>query len=326
MCSSDLTFTVTYTATATEQEWLVAFTEDVSCGQNVEMFMLTSSGQSPKTETFTYTAPQSGSCTFSNGQYEFTGGTSISIPQASVTVQTSCTDTSWTPAPNTVCSGTSFTQTSNCGSTHTTTGTKDCSVSCTDTSWTPSTSTVCEGDAFTQTSNCGNPRSATGTQQCTVLSSTGSLVRNAPTTVGPGKPITLTYTADAPRDALSNPVTDWFVAYSEQVSCGNNIENFILSNSAQPSKTETHTFTAPQTGTCVLSGGYYEFTNANQQAIPAHTITITTPEQTCSVLDGNTCTALEVCNGGSMVTATEDRKSTRLNSSHMPLSRMPSSA
>jgi len=39
-----------------------------------------------------------------------------------------CTDTTWTPNPNTVCAGQKFTQTSNCGATREGTGTKDCSV------------------------------------------------------------------------------------------------------------------------------------------------------------------------------------------------------
>lgn len=40
-----------------------------------------------------------------------------------------CTISSWTPATSTKCSGTSFTQTSNCGTTRTATGTKACSAS-----------------------------------------------------------------------------------------------------------------------------------------------------------------------------------------------------
>jgi len=37
---------------------------------------------------------------------------------------------------------------------------------CTVTSWTPATSTKCSGTSFTQTSNCGTTRSATGTKNC----------------------------------------------------------------------------------------------------------------------------------------------------------------
>ena len=72
---------------------------------------------------------------------------------------TVCYDTSWSPDPSTVCSGTSFTQTSNCGNTRSATGTMCC-----DTSWSPDPATVCSGTSFTQTSNCGNTRSATGTR------------------------------------------------------------------------------------------------------------------------------------------------------------------
>ncbi len=38
---------------------------------------------------------------------------------------------------------------------------------CTDTTWSPDTSTVCSGQTFTQTSNCGRTRSSTGTKACT---------------------------------------------------------------------------------------------------------------------------------------------------------------
>ena len=39
---------------------------------------------------------------------------------------------------------------------------------CEDSTWTPATSTVCSGTSFTQTSNCGNTRTATGTKNCCV--------------------------------------------------------------------------------------------------------------------------------------------------------------
>ena len=42
---------------------------------------------------------------------------------------------------------------------------------CTVTSWSPSTSTICSGQSFTQTSNCGNTRGATGTKVCLDCSS-----------------------------------------------------------------------------------------------------------------------------------------------------------
>lgn len=40
-------------------------------------------------------------------------------------------------------------------------------TSCTDTSWSPEPATVCSGQTFTQTSNCGRTRTATGTKVCT---------------------------------------------------------------------------------------------------------------------------------------------------------------
>ncbi|ABW65875.1 hypothetical protein [Desulfosudis oleivorans] len=78
-----------------------------------------------------------------------------------------CVDTTWTPARSTVCSGESFTQTSNCGNTRTKTGTKTCVPTCTVSSWTPATSTVCSGVSFTQTSNCDTTRTRVGTKNCT---------------------------------------------------------------------------------------------------------------------------------------------------------------
>lgn len=92
----------------------------------------------------------------------------VSIDGVEMTLQSAinggefcCVDTSWTPATSTVCSGQSFTQTSDCGNTRTVTGTKCC-----DTSWTPATSIVCSYLTFTQTSNCGNTRVVSGTKNC----------------------------------------------------------------------------------------------------------------------------------------------------------------
>ena len=79
-----------------------------------------------------------------------------------------CAVTSWYPTTDTVCSGTSFTQTSNCASTRIVGGTKSCSVACIDNSWYPTTDTVCSGTSFTQTSNCGSTRIVGGTKSCSV--------------------------------------------------------------------------------------------------------------------------------------------------------------
>ena len=41
---------------------------------------------------------------------------------------------------------------------------------CTDTTWSPDPSTVCSGQSFTQTSNCGTTRTAAGTENCAPVS------------------------------------------------------------------------------------------------------------------------------------------------------------
>ena len=86
-------------------------------------------------------------------------------------VTPSCTDSSWSPDVSTVCTGTSLTQSSNCGNTRSVSGTKtdgSCAT-CTDTTWIPSQSAadVCTTAFVTETSNCGKTRSITpGTKNC----------------------------------------------------------------------------------------------------------------------------------------------------------------
>lgn len=70
-----------------------------------------------------------------------------------------CVPTIWTPNPSTVCSGTTFNQTSNCGTTRFATGTMVGA-------WTPATSTVCSGQSFIQTNGC-SAQPAIGTKSCT---------------------------------------------------------------------------------------------------------------------------------------------------------------
>ena len=73
----------------------------------------------------------------------------------SIKVVTPCT-------PSCTCaSSTCIGQTCSDGCGGTCAGTKCC-----DTSWSPDPSTICSGISFTQTSNCGNTRSATGTKSC----------------------------------------------------------------------------------------------------------------------------------------------------------------
>jgi len=77
----------------------------------------------------------------------------------------------------------------------------DCNALCTPTTWTPDTLTVCSGTSFTQTSNCGTTRTATGTASCSCQGTapTGTGVVNGPavfTTVS-YTPSTWTYDAGA---------------------------------------------------------------------------------------------------------------------------------
>lgn len=76
------------------------------------------------------TAPASGTCTFT-GTYQFADATGTQpekiFQSQSVTVASeTCTPSTWSPSRSNHCIGTSFTQTSNCGTTRTSTGTKAC--------------------------------------------------------------------------------------------------------------------------------------------------------------------------------------------------------
>ncbi len=80
----------------------------------------------------------------------------------SFTTSAACTDSTWTPDPALTCVGTNVSQTSNCGTTRTTAGTKTIGTCCTSTTWTPATNTVCINTSFVQTDNCTATRSAVG--------------------------------------------------------------------------------------------------------------------------------------------------------------------
>lgn len=58
----------------------------------------------------------------------YCSSTVVTINKGETTNTNSCTDTSWIPETSSVCSGVSFTQTSNCGNTKTEMGTKSCSA------------------------------------------------------------------------------------------------------------------------------------------------------------------------------------------------------
>jgi len=100
-----------------------------------------------------------------------------------------CTVTSWSPDPFTVCSGTPFTQTSNCGTQRGWTGTKVCG--CTPSSFTYSCSdTACGSCGTTQTTaywlciktdNCGNA-STVLQEECTVNTCSDTTCPACPTT------------------------------------------------------------------------------------------------------------------------------------------------
>ncbi len=132
-----------------------------------------------------------------NGTY---GGSTASCVCAQA-----CVPSTWSPATSSVCSGTSFTQTSNCGTTQTAIGTKvgtftpatstvcagtsftqtdGCttktavgtkSCACVPSTWSPATSSVCSGTSFTQTSNCGTTQTAIGTKVGTFTPATSTV-------------------------------------------------------------------------------------------------------------------------------------------------------
>ena len=109
---------------------------------------------------------QPASCTPVNGDWS-----AWSTCSASCTQNRTCTN----PAPycgGTTCSGLS-TQSCVGGS---------CPTSCTDSTWIPTTTTVCSGTSFTQTSNCNNTRTSTGTQSCQGIGTTTTIYTPPSTT------------------------------------------------------------------------------------------------------------------------------------------------
>ena len=72
---------------------------------------------------------------------------------------------SWSPLTSTVCGGTSFIQTSNCGTTRKSNGGKCCVVpgpNCCSNNWQPIRHSICRGLWFTQTNECGEDRRMPG--------------------------------------------------------------------------------------------------------------------------------------------------------------------
>lgn len=82
------------------------------------------------------------------------------------TANQTCTDTTWTPDPALTCTGTNLTQTSNCGTTRTVAGTRNCSctpsgvITCN-----PDCPTTC-GQAATTISSCTDSCGSPTTKQC----------------------------------------------------------------------------------------------------------------------------------------------------------------
>jgi hypothetical protein len=68
-----------------------------------------------------------------------------------------CAVSSWSPDPANTCSTSTLTQTSNCGTTRSVSGTKCCAGT-----WSPDVSSVCSGSSFTQSNGC-TTQTATGT-------------------------------------------------------------------------------------------------------------------------------------------------------------------
>lgn len=90
-----------------------------------------------------------------------TSGMSLSVDtNGQIYCDSGCTPTSWSPSESTVCSGNSFSQTSDCSTTRTSTGTKVPG------NWSPSILTECSGVSFPQVSDCQTERTAIGVKTC----------------------------------------------------------------------------------------------------------------------------------------------------------------
>lgn len=128
-------FQVTYQASGTSGQWGASIEDSLTGGctfpsgsTTYKTVMLSEDGNS---KTITINAPSSATCTFTGGDYLFGTCNIGTFSDDSITIGTGdpCTDSTWTPATSTVCSGNSFTQNSNCGNTRSATGTKDCEPS-----------------------------------------------------------------------------------------------------------------------------------------------------------------------------------------------------
>ncbi len=107
-----------------------------------------------------------------SGEYTFNGIVNIGAGNLLVGgesianfVENACVDNVWGPSTAETCEGEALVQTSNCGTTRSVTGSRDCTVACTDVTWSPTASNICKDVVSTQASNCGNSRQVIGTNQ-----------------------------------------------------------------------------------------------------------------------------------------------------------------
>ena len=87
----------------------------------------------------------------------------------------------------------------------------------------------------------------------------------SPEVISPGESFTVTYTATS-SDA------EWFVGFGDTVSCGDDVESFLLGEGNEPTAVKTKVFTAPSSGTCTFTNGYYEFTKGDLKQLPDITL------------------------------------------------------
>ena len=122
-------FTLRYQSQNTAGNFGVLIDDSISGGCNPNS--IATGFLSPATYSeLTITAPASGICIFT-GTYQFANTAGVqpetNFPAQSVAITSgTCSPSSWTPSRSTYCLGTSFTQTSNCNTTRSSTGTKTC--------------------------------------------------------------------------------------------------------------------------------------------------------------------------------------------------------
>ncbi len=195
-----------------------------------------------------------------------------------------CTVSSWTPDPSTVCSGTSFTQTSNCSTTQTATGTKTdtCQTSGTDVHACLSSSTSLTGTALgqlrtiTDQSCCDNTKSCFGCATgYTWSSTTNSCVPNStPSCTASFVPTSLTApgTASLTWSSTNATVTYGYCTGPLPITYG----NYGLSYTAG----YPFSFTASETGTETCT--FTPYNGLTQGTDCSATVTVTASQFSCT--------------------------------------------